>query len=134
MKMAIKQVGGDWRMVSDRHYSDEAHLQKLLYENPELIPIEDLGEDVRTDCDRTFINPDNTERHPRSSSVSPLKLCQQESLESAWDLTTESGSIRTLFPSATRFPLEIYGHWRDNREKCFLPLCRPQRSPQEAAY
>lgn len=47
MKMAIKQVGEDWRMVSDRHYRDEAHLQKLLYENPELIPIEDLGEDAR---------------------------------------------------------------------------------------
>jgi len=47
MKMAIKQVSGDWRMVSDRHCRDEAHFQKLLYENPELIPIEDLGEDAR---------------------------------------------------------------------------------------
>ncbi len=47
MKITMRAKGKierQWKKVSDREYRDEAHLQRLLYESPDLIPIEDLGE------------------------------------------------------------------------------------------
>ncbi len=47
MKIAMRAKGnaeGRWKKMADRSYRDEAHLQRLLYESPDLIPIEDLGE------------------------------------------------------------------------------------------
>lgn len=45
MKIAMRAREGEesrWKKVVDRNYRDEAHLQQLLYESPDLIPIEDL--------------------------------------------------------------------------------------------
>ena len=47
MKIAMRAKGNTeerWRRVRDSNYRDEAHLQRLLYESPDLIPIEDLGD------------------------------------------------------------------------------------------
>ena len=35
---------GNWKSVKGREYREEAELQQLLYDSPDLIPIEDLGE------------------------------------------------------------------------------------------
>jgi hypothetical protein len=46
MKIAIRdRADGStrWRKVEDRRYRDEAHLQQLLYESPDLIPLDELG-------------------------------------------------------------------------------------------
>jgi len=46
MKIAMRAKADTegWKKVMDRNYRDEAHLQQLLYESPDLIPIEELGE------------------------------------------------------------------------------------------
>lgn len=47
MKIAMRVKGKaerQWKSVEDRNYRDEAHLQRLLYESPDLIPIEEIGE------------------------------------------------------------------------------------------
>jgi len=48
MKIAVREkgkAGRKWNKIADSSYEDEAHLQDLLYKTPDLIPIEDLGED-----------------------------------------------------------------------------------------
>lgn len=46
MKIAMRTKADTegWKKVMDRNCRDEAHLQQLLYESPDLIPIDELGE------------------------------------------------------------------------------------------
>lgn len=46
MRLMVRRKDGDWRLVGDRPYRDEAHLQQLLQEAPHMIPLEDLGKDL----------------------------------------------------------------------------------------
>ncbi len=40
-----KEKHGKWKKVRERKFEDEAALQNILYQSPEIIPIEKLGED-----------------------------------------------------------------------------------------
>ncbi len=45
-KLMIKDKNGKWQPLDESIFTNEAELQRLMLENPELIPIDDLGEDI----------------------------------------------------------------------------------------
>ncbi len=47
MEILVRKKGGkEWQKVSEQRFQNEAELQNILYESPEIIPIEKLGENL----------------------------------------------------------------------------------------
>ena len=47
MDILVRKKGEkEWKKVTEREFQDEAALQQILYESPEIIPIEKLGEQM----------------------------------------------------------------------------------------
>jgi hypothetical protein len=47
LKVIFRSKRKEWKHISDTPYPDEAYLQDMIYNSPDLIPFEDLGEDAR---------------------------------------------------------------------------------------